>query len=121
MRTWHYEIGVVTAIVFASAEATGGTWPNRVTALALVFTFAHAQIADRMAEQQERSADQIECWRKAAYFWVTKEALWITVFALTKLWTAIIGAVVFLLYPVWRKWYRKRRPFGREENSDALP
>lgn len=112
-QTWMAESAVASVVLFASAELTGGEWHNRVAAAALVLTFCHGQVTDRMIEAQERSPEQVECFRMANRYWVGKEMLWVVTFALAGLWTAIVGCGVFLVYPAWRRWYRRRWPHDR--------
>ena len=110
MRTWKWEALVASTVFVLTAELTGGSWPNRITAVALFFSFMHGQVSDRMAEGQAMMANPISCYRHAGRYWVAKEVSWITVFILAELWAAIAGSLTFLAYPAWRKWYRTRYP-----------
>ena len=82
-----------------------------VAATAVFFTFKHACVADRMQERQAiKPVPDVECYRKSNRYFMIKEALWIAFFIMIKSWAALTGAFVFFLYPLWRKWYRRRHP-----------
>lgn len=107
MKTWPVELAVVTMMVVLTAHLSGKGWIEYVGALAVVLTFCYAQVNDRMAEDQERrSKPSVYCWRWSRRYFVSKEIVWIAYFALQGAWSAIAGAVVFLLYPWWRSYYR---------------
>lgn len=110
-RTWMYEAAVVAGVLLAVWIITGHRWIELVGSLAVFFTFKHAQIADRMQERQAiKEKPDVECYRWSNRYFVTKEFLWILFFALTGAHSAITGAVLFCIYPFWRKWYRSRNP-----------
>lgn len=111
MRTWMYEAAVVAAILLGVWLFTGHRTIEAVGALAVFFTFKHAQIADRMQERQAMQENpDVECYRWSNRYFVMKELLWIFFFAYTGAYSALVGAGVFCVYPFWRKWYRKRKP-----------
>ena len=77
-----------------------------VSALAVLLTFGHAQISSRLSEQQSIiEKPTVECYRKLLYYYVGKEALWFIYFLSSKSYSALVGVFVFLLYPLWRKFY----------------
>lgn len=87
---------------------------------AVLLTFGHAQIADRLAEAENQriryAADsvyptkeakiKVECFRKLWWYYVGKEACWLAYFVYTHAYSALVGVFVFLAYPVWRRMYR---------------
>jgi hypothetical protein len=78
---------------------------------AVLLSFAHGQIADRMAEAQEaRPVVDVHCYRQAARYWLAKEVVWIAYFITTRAYPAIVGCVVFAAYPSWRKLWRRVHP-----------
>lgn len=82
-----------------------------IAALAVFFTFQHAVIADRMQERQAiLITPDVECYWKSNIYFLAKESMWIAFFFLTQSWAALLGAVVFFCYPLWRRFYRKRNP-----------
>lgn len=149
MKTWKLEAVLAGAALGTTAALTVGpenfyaTW---ITAGAVFLTFMHMQVADRLAEAEDRrvslerevrslsqryehAADKppladvqtaedklrvhVECYWKLKWFLVAKEILWLATFILLKAWPALVGVGLFLLYPVWRHYYRKRRPHAR--------
>lgn len=110
IKTWHIEIAVVSCISVGSAVLAGGGM-HLLASLAVVLTFGYVQIADRMREAQEQQPiPDVECVRKLNWFLVSKEICWLLLFALTGQWTALLSVPLFLLYPVWRAWWRQIHP-----------
>ena len=111
LKTWMYEATVVAIVLLSVWYLTGHRWIELLGSLAVFFTFLHAQVADRMQERQAiMEKPDVHCYWKSNYFFMIKECLWITFFALTGLYSAITGAIVFCLYPFWRKYYRSIKP-----------
>lgn len=106
---WKYELVVVTIILAITTFIFANDFINWLTTLAVLFTFQHAQIGDRLQEQQ-RTLDRptVECYRKLAWYFGIKEILWVIVFLMLHNYAAIVGAVLFTLYPLWRAFYRKK-------------
>lgn len=110
IRTWHVEIATVFLVTFGSAYLGGGGM-NFLAALAITLSFGHAQIADRMKESQDsHPVPDVHCAWKLNWYLVSKETCWLLLFALTGQWTALISVPLFLLYPVWRSWWRRSHP-----------
>lgn len=110
IRTWHAEVAVVAAVLFTIAFATGG-WVEALGAVAVTVTFAHAQVADRLAERDAaRERPSVACHRWATRYLVGKEALWLGYFMLHHSWSALAGVALFLAYTPWRRWWRHRHP-----------
>jgi hypothetical protein len=96
---------------------TGAPLLECVGAAAVLASFAHAQVADRMAEYSAKAEYFSEpvlgftrpaaCWRWALRYFVTKELLWLVYFVAHRSWSALVGVGVFLAYPLWRKWWRR--------------
>lgn len=125
MKTWHLEQAVVAAVLVTVALASGGGALELVGAGAVLLSFGHASVADRLAEaERERRAyvrfvdgdldkHAVACHRWAARYLVGKEALWLAYFVLHHSWSALAGCGLFLAYPLWRRWWRTRHPLGR--------
>jgi phosphotransferase system glucose/maltose/N-acetylglucosamine-specific IIC component len=117
LRTYQKEylfVLLVLAVPFFFAKTIRIT--EIIAALAVFFTFHHAQIADRMQEKQAAMVTpDVDCHWKSNYYFMVKEGLWITFFLLVKSWAALSGAIIFFLYPFWRKYYRKKYPMGRNK------
>lgn len=85
-----------------------------IGALAVLLTFAHVQVADRLAEKAEADEklgeETVECHQWTKRYLLSKEICWLAYFVLLGAWSALAGVGLFLLYPFWRSYYRKRRP-----------
>lgn len=112
MKTWQLEMAVVAVVLATVAIVSGGGALELVGAGAVLLSFGHAQVADRLAEaERERrayvrfadDAHSVACYRWAARYLVGKEALWLVYFVLHASWSALAGVVLFLLYPLWRR------------------
>lgn len=113
MKTWHYELAIITIILSATTYFVANDLINWITTLAILFTFQHAQISDRLQERQKiLDKPTVECYWKLNWYFGTKEVLWIIAFILMGNYAAIIGSVLFALYPLWRKYYRKKKPIS---------
>lgn len=114
MRTWHYEILFVGIVLACVAYLFANNWINWLTTAALLVTFNHAQIGDRLQERQKVMVIRtVECYHKLNKLFMAKEIMWIIAFAVMQNYAAIVGSVLFFLYPWWRKLYRKKiKPIG---------
>lgn len=127
MKTWHIEMAVVAIVLLVVALASGGGPLELLGAGAVLLSFGHAQVADRLAEaERERrayvrfadgdgdtDAHAVSCHAWATRYLVGKEALWCLYFVAHRSWAALAGVALFLSYPAWRAWWRARRPLGR--------
>lgn len=109
MKTWHAERAVVAAVLLGVA-LVGGHWQDFVGSAAVLLSFAHAQIADRLRERSETSSDPVHCSHLLDRYWVAKEALWALYFVSSQAWPALAGCVLFLAYPAWRRMWRRVHP-----------
>ncbi len=113
IKTWIYEAIVVAIVLLIVWFSTGHRFVEFIGCMAVFLTFMHAQIADRMQEKQAKQiVPDVKCHWKMNYYFVGKELLWITFFIMNGAWSAITGAVLFCLYPLWRKIYRKYKPLA---------
>lgn len=115
IRTWMIERAVVGSVLAAVVVATAPlSWTAWLGAIAVLFSFAHGQIADRLAEREAaRAVPQVACHAQAGFYFVAKEAAWFGYFVATGAWPALVGVVLFLAYPVWRRAWRRRFPLDR--------
>lgn len=98
-------MAVVTAVAIAHFGNSPVEW---IGWLAILATFSHASIADRMAEKQAALVKPtVECYRWSLFYYIVKELCWFIYFVALHSYAALCGCVVFLLYPGWRKLYRK--------------
>lgn len=111
MKTWQFEMLVVAAILVTVALATGGGPLELLGAGAVLLSFAHAQVADRLAEREaSRARPSVECHRWATRYLVGKESLWLLYFVMHRSWAALAGVGLFIVYPLWRRFWRSRMP-----------
>lgn len=113
-RTWHAEWVVVALVLIVVNVVTQAALVEWVGAAAVLLSFGHAAVADRMAERQARMAKpDVECYYLNRRYFVGKELLWVAYFIIHHSYAALVGCAVFVAYPVWRGWYRSRCPLGR--------
>lgn len=111
LRTWHVELAVVGLVLATAVLVTHGGFVEWLGSLAVLLTFGHTQIADRLAEREaSRSEVTVACHRKLVWYLVGKEVTWALYFVLHRSWAALVGVAVFLAYPAWRKLWRRWRP-----------
>lgn len=110
MRTWVGEMLVVGAVL-AGVAILRGVWVEWLGAAAVLASFGHASVAERMREREAaRDRPEVQCFRWSWRYFVAKEVLWVAYFASTGAHAALAGCGVFLLYPAWRAWWRRRHP-----------
>lgn len=114
MKTWHVEMGFVAAALVAVALVSDRGSVEWIGALAVLLTFGHVQVADRLAERAaldeiEHGQATVDCHRWARRYLVSKEACWLAYFVLLGAWSALVGVGIFLAYPLWRHWYRRAK------------
>jgi hypothetical protein len=125
IRTWHIELAIVASILAAVALLADPGVIELLGAAAVTLSFAHAQVADPLAEAEaerrayvrfpdgDTDAHAVSCHRWATRYLVGKEMLWLAYFVAHRSWSALAGVVLFLAYTPWRRWWRARRPLGR--------
>lgn len=104
-------MAVVAAVLLAVNVFTNKVFSIEIlSALAVLLTFGHAQISTRLSEQESLSSTpRVDCYRKLIYYYIGKEVLWFAYFLLNHSYSALVGVIVFLLYPIWRKYYNDRK------------
>lgn len=123
-QTWHYEAAFVGLLLLIVALLTSPSievarsgfeglksfliiW---LSAGAVFGSFLHAQVGTYMAEDMGDMGEPVtECYYKLGEYWVFKEILWFLVFLISGAYPAIVGNVVFLVFPAWRKIYKEER------------
>ncbi len=108
MRTWILESTIVAAILSAVVFIKPFQRSEFVCTAAVWVTFMHAQVAGRMQEKQSSMLKpDVHCYKWSARYFLIKEGLWIIFFIMIRSYAALLGAIVFFLYPFWRKCYIK--------------
>ena len=114
LRTWHLELAVVATVLLTVAAISRGGWVEFVGAVAVILSFAHAQVADRLAEREAaRDLVGVSCHRWASRYLFGKETLWLVYFIAHASWSALAGVGLFLIYTPWRRWWRRAHPVDR--------
>lgn len=110
-KTWMYESLIVGCILATVALLSSNPLVEWIGALAVFCAFNYAQIADRLAERQKfKTQPDVPCYWKMQIYFVAKEILWLSYFLLHRSYAALVGVGIFLLYPLWRKLWRKYNP-----------
>ena len=105
--TWQIEAAFVGVMLLVVIAVSGGRWVEYIGAVAVFFTFMHAQVGMYMADaQQDMPQPTVQCWRWAQRYFFIKEILWLVYFVTLHAWSALVGVGLFLIYPVWRKYYK---------------
>ena len=112
MKTWHREASVMAAVLALSTAAgmyAGADWRQAIGGLAVMVTFLHAQVSDRLREYAAGGTTPPDCARLERAYYLAKEVLWLGYFLSMSAYAPIIGTVGFLAYPRWRAWHRRAR------------
>lgn len=113
MKTWKIEAFIIFSVLLIQLFFTGFGFGEIICSIAVYITFLHCQVADRMQERQAiLSVPDVECHHKLNKYFIAKELLWVTFFAINKNYAALSGAILFSIYPIWRKYYRKIKPIN---------
>ena len=105
--SWQIEAAICGLVLLVTVILTGGAWIEMIGAMAVFFSFMHAQVADSMAQnQQSKEVPEVHCHAWLGRYFITKELLWLAYFTLSQTWAALAGVFVFLIYPLWRRYYK---------------
>ena len=109
--TWQIEAGFVFICLLTVLIFTHKNWHEYLGSLAVMATFLHGQVADRLAYSQSlKKQSDVPCYKWLWRYYLTKEIAWVAYFVLLEAWSALFGAVLFLVYPLWRKLYHSYHP-----------
>ncbi len=113
LRTWHFESALVIFVLGITTYLTGNKLSEWIGSIAVFCAFSHASISQRLAEREERkTVPDVECYWKLIYFFIAKEILFGLYFIMHQSYIALIGVGLFILYPIWRKLWRKYHPLN---------
>lgn len=116
--TWHYEGFLAAIVLFAVAALTSPSPADNlrqfligwISAFAVMGSFLHAKVGYRMSEAMEAAEmPEVSCYKFSGRYWIGKEILWFFVFLLSGAYPAIVGNIIFILYPAWRKIHVEER------------
>lgn len=110
-RTWQGEITVACFALVLTVWLTGGHAVEWLGASAVLCGFAHAQIAERLREQEALKVNpSVSCHQFLGRYFLLREILWTAYFVALGAWSALVGCALFALYPMWRRAWRKMHP-----------
>lgn len=113
-KTWVLEHIIVACISIIVWLFTGANWIELIGCFAVQAAFGHAAITDRLTEREHlKEKPDVYCYAWSTRYFFCKELLWLMYFVINGSWSAVVGVFVFLIYPFWRKIYRKHRPINR--------
>jgi hypothetical protein len=55
----------------------------------------------------------VSCYRWSTRLFVGKEIVWLAYFTASRTYSALVGVLVFLAYPAWRRYWRRAKRGGR--------
>lgn len=114
IRTWHIEATVMAAILAATVIISDGGSTEWIGAAAVWLATRHMSVADRGREKDERRAvPDVSCLAWLDRYLVGKELFFCWYFIRLEAWSALVGGALFLVYPFWRRLYRRWRPMER--------
>lgn len=118
MKTFYFEMVFVATVLAIVFVLSGKTDVEAIGALGVLCTFGHASVANRMAEQiahYEKTTGivVVSCYKWEKYYFYMKEILWFSYFLKLGAYSALVGVIVFLLYPFWRRLWRHYYPYQR--------
>lgn len=110
IHLWHIEAAAVAAVLSVVVVATGNSWREWLGAGAVFLSFMHGQVSrDLAVDQARRETPSVSCYRWAGRYFIGKEVLWFAYFLASQTWSALAGVVLFLVYPLWRRYIEGRR------------
>lgn len=83
-------------------------WRQALGGSAVMVTFLHAQVSDRLREYAAGDISSPECAHLERAYYIGKEVLWLVYFLSLGAYAPIIGTMGFLLYPKWRAYHRRK-------------
>lgn len=92
------------------------TFESHLATLAVFLSFQYMQYVENVRDTVKDDSSRLTA------IVVVKEIVWITVFYYNKVYPAIFGSIVFLLYPYYRRWIAKRTAldlYGTTSNTHA--
>ena len=104
-KTWVYEFLVILVVLVLVAIITKKGLIEWLGVFAVLVTFGHTQIADRLHEREafrykiDKTVD-VDCYWKLNWYFYTKEILWFIYFIFLGAYSALVGVFIFLLYPL---------------------
>lgn len=114
LKTFQLESAFVLIILCLTALIFGKEWHEWIAVIAVFYTFKHASVSNRLEEKEAQrkllgEKVFVDCYHMAKKFFITKEILWFSYFAINGSYSALAGVIIFLIYNPWRNYYIKQR------------
>jgi len=107
MRMWMKEAFVVF-VLLGIVCIFKTEWREYLASLAVFVTFMYVQVNSRMQEAEaKREVPSVHCYKIGLWYFYIKEIMWAVLFISLKSWSSLIGVIILLIYPYWRKFYLK--------------
>lgn len=111
-KTYHIENVFVLIILVTVGLFSGKGVVEWVGVLAVFFNFGYVSVANRLEEAEKNrisrgETTEVWCYEKLQHYLYAKEILWTVYFIMLHAWSALAGVGIFLLFPYWRKIWRK--------------
>jgi len=102
---FHIEDILVLVSLSLAAILSGGNYIEWVGVIAVFLSFKHTVIAFRLEDviekREEHGDTAFNSHGNQTYYFYAKESIWFIYFFLLGAWSALVGVVIFLLYPLW--------------------
>lgn len=115
LPTFIYEVSFAALYIFSVAGLTTdfsslkAILISLLTCFGILFAFARTTVADRMQEAQARASTKtVQCYKWFTGYLIGGEICWLLVFLLSGNYVAMSSIPLFLAYPAWRRYYRRR-------------
>src|SRR3990167_10232473 len=102
-QTYQIEVSFVALALLVVWFLAGRTLIEAIGAFAVLMTFQHASVANRLEEKQAQKAKEtgkaeVACYRKLGHYFLAKETTWLIYFIALHAWSALVGVFIFLFY-----------------------
>ncbi len=117
MKTYHFESLIAALIlVISTMLLTTGRVEDWLTMLGVFFLFQYVSIGNRLEERHASQENpEVACVRWMSRYMYIKEAFFVASFIVIGLYPPLVGSAIFMIYPAWRKLWRKWYPLNRNK------
>jgi hypothetical protein len=115
IRTWMWEAGFVWLCLSTTTLLTKGGFVDWLATVAIWISFLYTSICDRLGELEKPPSEGSKAFRVAQRLLQLREALWFLYFWMVGSYSVLVGVMLFLLYPLWRRFYRNLYPRDRND------
>ena len=103
-------MALALGILVTTALISQKGWIEWIGVVAVFISFGHMTLSDRLAEREvalHKSRIRKNVHTLLNAYLVSKEILWFAYFILVGAWSALTGVILFLAYPLWRRYWKK--------------